>query len=85
MYIKQHLDLKSPAILTMTYGSCDSLHSVSMLLHSLKVDVQLNKNQKRDTAGVYLASRIKQQIFKGMLALVIVVSRDVNLNSCAFE
>jgi hypothetical protein len=56
-----------------------------MLLHSLKVDVQLNKNQKRDTAGVYLASRIKQQIFKGMLALVIVVSRDVNLNSCAFE
>jgi len=37
---------KSPVILMMTYESCENLYSVSLKLHILKVDVQLNKKMR---------------------------------------
>lgn len=63
MYSKQKLNRKRPAILTMTYGSCENLRSVSVLLHSPKVDAQLNKNQNRDAAEIYLESCVNENTF----------------------
>lgn len=73
VYIKQQLNLASPVILTMTYGSCEKLHSVSLRLRTLKVDAQSNKERKQDVDGVYLPSRIKHNKYmKGVLTFAIV-------------
>jgi hypothetical protein len=88
-WVGTQLDVTSAVILAMTYGSCGNLHSVSLRLRSLKVDVHLNKKRKQDVSGFHLPACIKHNKYlEAVLALydccMSMPSLDVLLNPRAF-
>jgi hypothetical protein len=65
----------------MTHGSCENLHSVSLRLRSLKVDVHLNEKRIQDVSGFYLPACIKHNKYLEALRLLHVDA----LTGCTFK